>query len=190
MRDMTKVEQAAFDAKVKQYRNVRIWGHSVLIFMLLVSLAANALSALQYGNDPVGIGLASLPPMSLFASSAMLERIRETRWYWVTLMALAALASLAFSWVHITQLAMIHHQPFLISVILPIAVDVPMILAGKMIMDHKAPQSPQTRVSGAKRTNNTIAQTAKTRTSQTTHANRTNGVKPKITAKHLATVES
>lgn len=174
---MTKVEQAAFDAKVKQYRNVRMWGHSVLLGMLAVSLAANALSALQYGNDPVGIGLASLPPMSLFASSAMLERIRETRWYWVTLMALAAFASLAFSWVHITQLAMLHHQPYLIALILPIAVDVPMILAGKMIMDHKAPTQP-TKTTPVKRT--TVA-TAKPRT---------NGVKPAITAKHLATVKS
>jgi hypothetical protein len=162
----------------KEYRNVRIYGYSVLGGMLAISLAANALSALQYGNDPVGVGIAAIPPVSLFASSSLLERIRVTRWYWVVLMVLAALASLAFSWVHIAQVAMIHHQSELMSWLLPIAIDVPMILAGKMIIDHRAPATPQPRPTPAKRTTPAKA------------TPKTNGVKPTITAKHLATVKS
>lgn len=135
----TKAQKEALAAKIRDDRNVRFWAYSVLIVMLLVSLSANALSATKVSRDPIAIGLAALPPLSLFVTSAMLERIKQTRWYWLGLLVLSVLVSLAFSWVHIAELALFYHQKFLIAWLLPISVDVPMIMAGKVIIDHKAP---------------------------------------------------
>lgn len=171
----TKAQKEALATKARDDRNVRISAYFVLIIMLLVSLSANALSATKVSKDPIAIGLAALPPLSLFLTSAMLERIKQTQWYWLVLLVVSVLVSLAFSWVHIAELAMFYHQKDFIAWLLPISVDVPMIMAGKVIIDHKAPATlPETTKLPQEQSNRTspakVAQPAKAVTKRATRA--------------------
>jgi hypothetical protein len=116
-----------------------------LILFLAISVVLNVISSLFRGFDPVALGIAGLPPMSLFVVSLLLERL-ETDWVVKTLLAVTVLVSLAFSWYHIAMVGLHYAEPWPIAWTFPLILDVPMLLAGRSIMiirSRKPVQLPQ-----------------------------------------------
>jgi len=149
----------ATKAQIRDDRIARIWAYIVIVVMLLVSLLANILSALKYGKDPIALSLSGLPAISLFISSSLLERMRKFSWYVVVGFVLALIVSLGTSWYHIATLALDHHTAALFAWLLPLSVDIPMLLAGKSLIDHKTP-TPRTNAPTAKATRQSRANAA------------------------------
>lgn len=135
-----KAEQAKLDTSARKI------AYLTMGTMLTLSTAANVLTA--WDHDMVSKVVAGVPPVSLFITSALYERMRTTKLIQLG-MLLTILVSLAFSWVHIAELAYTHHQHIVISLLLPIIIDVPMLFAGTIIInqrkDSPAPIAPPTR---------------------------------------------
>lgn len=131
--------------------------------MLTLSTAANVLTA--WDHDMVSKVVAGVPPISLFITSALYERMRATTIIRLGMLA-TILVSLAFSWVHIAELAYTHHQPLYISIFLPVIIDVPMLFAGTIIINQRAiPETPKAPTSTPKpKTTRTITKTTRTAT--------------------------
>lgn len=135
--------------------------------MLTLSTAANVLTA--WDHDTVSKVVAGVPPISLFITSALYERMRATKPIQIG-MILTILVSLAFSWVHIAELSYTHHQPLYISIFLPVIIDVPMLFAGTIIINQRAipettPKAPTTPKTTPKpKTTRTITKTTRTAT--------------------------
>lgn len=145
-----KAEQEKMD------KSARRIAYATIGTMLTLSTAANVLTAWDY--DIVSRVVAGIPPVSLFITSALYERMRSTLLIKIG-MLLTILVSLAFSWVHISTLAYTHHQHLYISLLLPIIVDVPMLFAGTIIINqHAATPAPKTNTS----TNNPSPKTTPT----------------------------
>lgn len=134
----TNAQKAALAEKAHGDRIARFWARFVIVVMLSFSLSANILSALKYGRDPIGLGMSGVPAISLFVSATLVERMRKFSWYVVVGFIIAIIVSLGSSWYHITTLAIDHHIHPVIAVFLPLSVDVPMLLASKSLIDHKA----------------------------------------------------
>jgi hypothetical protein len=125
-----KAEQAKMD------KSARRIAYTTMGTMLTLSTAANVLTAWDY--DIVSRVVAGIPPVSLFITSALYERMRSTLPIKIG-MLLTILVSLAFSWVHISTLAYTHHQNLYISILLPVIIDVPMLFAGTIIINQRQP---------------------------------------------------
>lgn len=152
----TQAERLLNAAIDRKNRNARIWAYLTLFLFLLISLAANVLTAWEY--DIVSKMMAGLSPLSLFVTSMLFERMVANRWIRAG-MVLVIVVSFASSWYHITELAMEKHQPWFIAIVLPIAVDVPMLFAGTVLMNQAKPV--------------TLPQTTNSRAAVTTPAKRT-----------------
>lgn len=124
-----KLEQEKLD------KSARRIAYATMGTMLTLSTAANVLTAWDY--DIVSRVVAGIPPISLFITSALYERMRSTLLIKIG-MLLTILVSLAFSWVHISTLAYTHHQHIVISILLPVIIDVPMLFAGTIIINQRA----------------------------------------------------
>lgn len=118
----------------KTDRSARRFAYLTITSMLTLSTAANVLTAWDY--DWTSRIVAGIPPISLFITSALYERMRSTLPIKIG-MLLTILVSLAFSWVHISTLAYTHHQNLYISILLPIIIDVPMLFAGTIIINQR-----------------------------------------------------
>lgn len=117
-------------------KSARRFAYATMGTMLTLSTAANVLTA--WDHDMVSKVVAGVPPISLFITSALYERMRSTALIKIG-MLLTILVSLAFSWVHIAELAYTHHQHIIISILLPIIIDVPMLFAGTIIINQRQP---------------------------------------------------
>lgn len=129
-------------AKALKERNARIdrsmqrWAWSILVLMLIVSIGANALSALNDRNSPniyVSLGIAAFAPFSLFLCTMLLERMR-TDLLVKSFLVIVALVALLFSWVHIAHVVQIYGQSAWIAWLFPLIIDVPMLLSGRALM--------------------------------------------------------
>lgn len=124
-----KAEQEKLD------RSARNIAYGTMGLMLTLSTSANVLTA--WDQDITSKVIAGVPPISLFITSLLYERMR-TNVYIQSGMLLTILVSLAFSWYHISVLAYTHHQPLYISIFLPVIIDVPMLFAGTIIINQRA----------------------------------------------------
>jgi hypothetical protein len=158
---MTKAQK---DAQLRLDRSARFWARLVLIGGLCASVGANALSA---RFAPIPVAIAAFPPVALFGSSMLLERLR-TDWRVKVLMSVAVLVAGSFSWVHIAHVCMAYGQPVWISWEFPAIVDIPMLLSGIVLIQQRAvsairtnkvivPQEAAKRAVPAKRTKLSIA---------------------------------
>lgn len=130
----TIAQKKALQAKTDQ--SARRIAYATVGTMLTLSTAANVLTAWDY--DIVSRVVAGIPPVSLFITSALYERMRSTLLIRLGMLA-TILVSLAFSWVHISTLAYTHHQNLYISILLPVIIDVPMLFAGTIIISQSTP---------------------------------------------------
>lgn len=131
-------------------RVARYWAYFALLTFLLLSMAANVLTAWEY--DLVSKIIAGVPPLSLFITSMLYERMAANRWIKAG-MILTIIVSLLFSWYHIFELALDKHQPWAIAAFLPVVIDVPMLFAGTVLLRQaktvKLPQTTRSRASAA-----------------------------------------
>lgn len=132
----TKAQLAEMAEKAHNDKIVRMWARLTIVVMLSLSITANVLTAWDF--DWISRIVAGIPPLSLFITSTLFERMRTNKWI-VAGMTLAVLISLAQSWMHIADLAYTHHQPLIIAWALPAIIDVPMLFAGKILMDQRKP---------------------------------------------------
>lgn len=129
---------AAQRAKVEQEktdRAARVLARVIMGVMLIASIGANVLTA--WDHDWISRIVAGFPPVSLFLTSLLYERMRASLVIKIGMAATIAV-SLAFSWVHIAELAYTHHQPLIISVLLPTIIDVPMLFAGSILLSQRS----------------------------------------------------
>lgn len=136
MPTLTNAQKAQIAIQEKTDKSARRWAIGTMTGMLALSTAANVLTA--WDHDMVSKVVAGVPPLSLFATSMLYERMRATTIIKFG-MLLTILVSLAFSWVHIAELAYTHHQNLYISVLLPIIIDVPMLFAGTILINQAKP---------------------------------------------------
>lgn len=136
---LTAEAKAAIALKERKDRHARMWAYSALIVFLSLSLSANVLTA--WHSDLIAKILAGVPPVSLFITSMLFERMDATKWIkWG--MSLTILVSLSFSWYHITLLAIEKGQPVPIALFLPVVIDVPMLFAGTVLLSQAKPVIP------------------------------------------------
>lgn len=136
-------------AQRKMDKSARRFAYLTLTSMLTLSTAANVLTA--WDHDLVSKVIAGVPPVSLFITSALYERMRTTKPIKIGMIA-TIVVSLAFSWVHIAELAYTHHQHIVISLLLPIIIDVPMLFAGTILINQAKPTTPTPKATPAKKT--------------------------------------
>lgn len=170
MATRTKAQQEEEARRVRQIKSVRRWAWSALIGMLLVSIVVNGASV---WSDPIDywlVGLAVLAPIGLFISSALFERMVGKDVFASVLLLTVAVVSLVVSWYHFTVLGLNHGAPVLIALLTPFFADIPMLLAGRLIMTHPKPievpksvSSRQTTAPRTTRTNPTKATTPRKR---------------------------
>lgn len=127
----TQAEKLQVLAKEKKDRSARMWAWFAMFVFLVLSLAANVLTAWE--SDVVSKIIAGVPPLSLFITSMLFERMVANKWINAG-MTLTILVSLSFSWYHIAELAYDKGQPLPIALFLPLVIDVPMLFAGTVII--------------------------------------------------------
>lgn len=137
------------EERAKMDKSARKWAYFTMGSMLTLSTAANVLTA--WDHDIVSRVIAGVPPISLFITSALYERMRTNLAIKVG-MILAIVVSLAFSWVHIAELAYTHHQHLIISILLPVIIDVPMLFAGTIIINQAQTPPPAIKTALAPKT--------------------------------------
>lgn len=182
----TQTVKLQIAATERKNRNARIWAYLALFVFLSFSMAANVLTAWEY--DIVAKIVAGVPPVSLFVTSMLFERMVANRWIKAG-MVLTIVVSLAFSWYHIAELALDSHQPWFIALFLPVVIDVPMLFAGTVLLRQAKqvtlPETSRIRAivtTPVKRTK--VATTPKTaKTIQVTP-------KPQVTPKHATLTTS
>jgi hypothetical protein len=129
----TNAQKQEIIAKAQKDRSALKVAWVALILFLAISVVLNVISSLFHGFDPIALGIAGLPPMSLFIVSLLLERL-ETDWVVKTLLTVTVLVSLSFSWYHIAMVGLHYAEPSPIAWSFPLILDVPMLLAGRAIM--------------------------------------------------------
>lgn len=141
----TNAEKLRIAKDAKNDRYARFWAVIAMVVFLSGSIAANVATA--WDGDVIAKIVAGAPPVSLFITSMMFERMRASKPALFG-MALSVVVSLAFSWYHITLLVADHGQPLVIAVSFPVTVDVPMLFAGWILLKQAKPvnaiATPQT----------------------------------------------
>ena len=139
---MTKTQKDALRAlQAEKIRkgNVRL-ARAVLIFFLLVSLAANVAASLDGG--PVSIAIGAFVPFALFVTNMMFERLGAGLHgvkKFVTLAGIGAgvLITGYVSYVHIFTLVHGATGNVVFAAIIPFSVDIPMILAALVLSEAR-----------------------------------------------------
>jgi len=135
----TNAEKLRIAKEAKNDRYARVWAVIAMVVFLSGSIAANVATA--WDGDVIAKVVAGAPPVSLFITSMMFERMRASKPALLG-MALSVVVSLAFSWYHITLLVAEHGQPLVIAVTFPVTVDVPMLFAGWILLKQAKPVIP------------------------------------------------
>lgn len=134
-------EKIRLAQEARNDRYARFYAVLGMVVFLSGSLAANVATA--WNGDLIAKIVAGAPPVSLFITSMMFERMRSNVPTKVG-MALSVVVSLAFSWYHITLLVLSHGQPFAIALVFPVIVDIPMLFAGWILLNQAKPVIPDT----------------------------------------------
>lgn len=167
----TQAERTRRTLQTKNDKYARVWAYVAMGAFLPASIAANVATAPE--SDLIGQIIAGVPPVSLFITSMMYERMRAN-WAIKTGMLISVIVSLVFSWYHIAHLAMDHGQPWYISWLLPAIVDVPMLFGGTILLTQAKLPEP---VSSAP-SNHSALPTTKTTTPTKTTRTRTKSTTP------------
>lgn len=177
---MTKALEAEIARIAKNDRSGLTVAWVLLLSLLLVSIGFNALSATLHGFNPIALAINTIPPIVLFGLSMALERIVLDFTSKLGL-SVSIAVSLMFSWVHIAQTTQHYAEPLMTSHVLkiiytitawsfPLILDVPMVLAGKMIMTVRDRRSNPNVLALQAKINLGIA-TKPTKTTRSTQAN-------------------
>lgn len=152
-------------------RSARAIANVVLGTGLGLSLVGNALSAVHNPDTPnqyVLAAMSAIAPLALFGTSMLLERLR-TDPITKIMLGIVAIAAMAYSWYDLAQVNLYYGTPDVMAWGFPILIDVPMLLAGRVILTLKINSAPtRVRAPQAKKVQPVVARSRKVTTNPIT----------------------